>query len=487
MSSADGRRSLVLMLLWGAVAGISAALVLLAITPHDWSIVGSRGAELRASMAVLRHGGPLLLGHNSATNTFYMIGTNDEGSFIYFPLLSRFFGLSNPVSVERYLYIALFAVTAAVYPALFYKLTYSALAGLCAPVALLLCARSLGFSDVYWIPAWGALTFLPVLYLLDRDWPAYGLIALVAVSFAAGAVSSLRPDSGVAVVITVAIVLLLRHWRWWQTAPALALVAVAYVAIITFVFPAVRDHRDQRIGVAQTRRLERDAPSPHVWHSMYIGLGYLPNSSHIRYKDGVSAARVQREAPGTRYLSAHYNSVIRKAYFSELSHHPFEVLKQYAAKLLVTAADCTPYLLIILLTMPAMLLVGSGRRSRRRWTLVTLPAIVAAALPAMVAVPVEAYEQGLYGVLGTLGILGFCWAVGELTRQTHASGGLRTVLREPRTLWSGRDGALLQAYRRSLRFSAIALAGLIVLALAGHFVAETAEHWQGQSSSVLLD
>ena len=71
----------------------------------------------------------------------------------------------------RYCYVVLMGLTTSIYPIVFYKLTRSRLAGLAAPVLLLLCVRSFRFVDVYWIPAWGMLTFLPLIYLLARDWP----------------------------------------------------------------------------------------------------------------------------------------------------------------------------------------------------------------------------------------------------------------------------------------------------------------------------
>jgi hypothetical protein len=475
-----------LMVLAGLAAGIVAALVLFALTPAHWPTLGSQAQELRASLAVLQHGGPLLLGRHGSAGPFYAIGTDEEGPFVYFPFLSHLFGVADPVSMERYVYIFLFALGAAIYPPIFYKLTNSTLAGFFAPIALLVCVRSMGFNDVYWIPAWGALTLLPLIYLFARDWPRLGLLALTGISLTAGWASSVRAGSGLAIVVTAAIVLLLRRWAWWRLLPSLALLALMYISINSFVFPAIVKHRDERIGARATRALEREEPSPHIWHTMYIGLGYLPNDYRIRYEDGVAAARVQHDAPGTRYLSARYDTVIRRAYFSVVRHHPLEVLKQYAAKVLVTAADTAPYLLILLLTAPAMLLIDPERSVRRLWLLITLPAIVLAALQALIAIPLEPYEQGLYGVLGAIGIVGLCWMLAKLETQARLPGGLRSRFARPLAPWSTHGKTPSNPYRRSATISGAALIALIMLVVAGHFISRSAERWQGYSAGVLI-
>jgi hypothetical protein len=371
------------------------------------------------------------------------------------------------------------------YPLVFYKLTRSPLAGIAAPIALLLCVRSLGYDDIYWVPAWGALTFLPLLYLLDRDWGRFGILALTGIAFAAGWVSSVRANSGLAIVIPAMIVLLLRRWPLWRVLPGLALLAVAYISINTFIFTAIREDRNHRIGASAARVVKAEEPSPHIWHTMYIGLGYLPNNYRIRYADGVARARVQADAPGTRFLSARYDKVIRSAYFSVVSHHPLEVVKQYAAKLLATIAETAPYLLLVLITMPAMLM-GPERRIRQRWILLTIPAFAVACLPALIAIPVEAYEQGLYGVVGALGIVGLGCMLGQAEQEARRRGRLTSLITGLPTPWSTLSDTDRGTYQRFARTWSTALVALTLLVTAGYFVNRSAERWQGYSSSVLI-
>jgi hypothetical protein len=473
------------MLLWGVVIGALGALVLITIAPTNWPLISSRAADLRSSLAVLQRGGPLLLGRHGATGSFYAVGlTDDEGMYVYVPLLSRLFGAADPVSTFRYWYGALYGLACAIYPLMLYRLTRSLLAGAIAPLMLLVCALSMGFNSFYWIPAWGMLVLLPPIFLLARDWPRIGWLALVGISLAAGWMSSIRSSSGLGIALAAALVLLLHHPRASRTLAVLALLAIAYLSTNTFVLAAIRDHRDSRVA-AGVLSAQQQTGHP-FWHTAYIGLGYLPNDFQIHYRDEVAIARVQREAPGTAYLSPRYSSVLRKAYFDVVRDHPLDVATQYAAKALVTAADTAPYLSLALLTVPAMLMSGRGRRIRRRWLLLSIPAGLLSFLPSVMAIPLQGYEEGLYGTLGVVAILGLCWTLAQVESSARGHGGLRSAAAVQRRLWSS-TARSRHPLRRSARASGLALVALAALVIAGHVIRRSAERWQGSSSGVLID
>ncbi len=471
-----------LMLLWGLTVALLGGLLLLAVAPADWPTFGFRITDLDNEMTVIREGGQLFFARHGARGSLYLVGTNDdEGIYVFVPLLTRLFGLASPLSMFRYAYVFFWSLALAAYPLAFYRLTRSTLAGIAAPLALFVCVLSMGFNNLYWIPAWAALALLPIIFLLARDWPRFGLAALVVISLIASLLSSIRGDSGLGIAITAAIVLLLRRMRWWLALASLILLAVAYMAIPLFVLDPLNAHRDSEIrGTPLSHEQLKSHP---LWHTSYIGLGYLPNNYGIFYSDGVAAARVQREAPGTVYLSRRYASVLKKAYFDVVQDHPVEVVKQYAAKVIVTIADLIPYLSIVLLTAPAMLLLGPERRIRRRWLLLALPTAILGFLPMMIAIPSEGYEQGLYGVVGVVGIVGICWLLAEVEVSAHKQGGLRRMLAMPPTSWLGDHNQL----RRSVCISCVALAACIPVLVGGHFIRQSADRWQHAYSAVLVE
>jgi len=471
------------MILWGlAVAAITAP-VLAAVTPSMWPMMDGREVALRASMAVLNHGGPLLLGRHGAGGQFYPLGVHDDyGIYVYLPLLSRLFGVADPVVMMRDVYFALVLLSTALYPTIFYRLTGSGLAGLASPMMFVVCILSVGFIDLYWIPAWGALTLLPLIFLLARDWPRFGLVSAVGVALVASWLSSIRSYSGLGIAIAVGVTLLLRRWRWWRIVPALAVVTCVYLSINTFIFSAIRAERDHRLGsAANALRLQ----APHaIWHTAYAGLGYLPNEYGLSYSDDVPSNRVQREAPGTIFLSRRYETIIREAYLRFVREHPVEVVRQYSAKVLVLVADTAPYLLVVLMTLPAVLLLAPDRLIVRRYCVLAIPATIVAFLPAILAVPLQAYEQGLYGVLGLMGIVGACWTLRlvEATAQRGARLGLPR-----RRIFLGTLARGATPGWRSARASVIAVAILIAVSLGGYFVRQDAVRWIGGPYGVLME
>lgn len=475
------------MALWGLIVACMAALVLLAITPRVWNEAGHRGRRLREAMLVYEHGGPLLVGRrDGATGAYYGVQVgDDEGEYVYLPVLSRLFGVSDPRMMWRYLYIALMMFTTAIYPATFYRLTKSLLAGLAAPFIFLVCMVSMGFLEMYWIPAWGALTLLPLMYLMARRWPRFGLAAVAAIALVASWMSTMRADCGLGIVIAAGILLLMRRRRWWQVLPALAMVAFLYISIGTFVLGAVRANRDHRIGVAAAKRIDIST-SHSLWHEVYAGIGYLPNRYGLRYVDEVPEAVAAREAPGAPEDSSRWEAVLRDAYFKFVFHHPVEVVRQYGAKAIVTLADSAPYLLFLLLTLPAMLLSGSGRRDLRRWVLLTVPVVIVEFIPMMVAVPLESYEQGLYGAFGTLDVLGLCWMLGLLERSVLERGGIRSTLATVRPSWRALAAGVTPG-SRGARISIAAVAVLLAVSVGGYFLRRDAVPSEATPSGVLVE
>jgi hypothetical protein len=344
---------------------------------------------------------------------------------------------------------------------------------------------SLGFVDVYWIPPWGALVLFPLIFLLARDWPRFGLLAIAGVTLAGSWLSSIRSYSGLGIAVAAATVLVLRRWRWWRLLPALAMLGVIYISINTFVFSAIRADRDRRIGSVAAKAV--DVTVAHaLWGTAYEGLGYLPNKYGLVYLDGVPNARVQREAPGTVPLSNRYEAIIREAYFRFIGEHPVEAVRQYAAKTLVVIADTTPYLLIVLLTLPAMLLLGPERRVVRRWVLLTIPAAIGGYLSPMLALPRQWYEEDLYGVTGVVGILGLCWMLRRVEAAVRERGGVRRSLGGLSVSWRAFAHSAALGWR-SVRIGAASIAVLFAIAVGGAVVRQEANGWQHQLGGVLME
>jgi hypothetical protein len=416
-SPADSRGALGKMLAWGLLWATIGALALYLLAPNPWLIQPSRASGLRASLTVLDHGGPALLGYTSGTHVPYAIGYgDDQGIYVIVPVLSHWLGQSDPIAVLRWLWIAAWASTLLFSAAVFRALFRSRWAGLLAPPTLLVCILSFGFGDIYWVAAWVVVTFMPLLILIARRRPRRPWLALVPIALVAGVVTAIRSDAGLPVALAAAAVAAMAGGRRSPRVIAIAAIALAYIAPTSIALPAIRAHRDHRIGVD----LRANTPTSHpLWHSLYIGLGYTSNRYGIHYADGYAVAAAQEADPGVRYLSPAYSSALHKQVDALIEHDPGFVAKAEAQKAVVELSHAARYILLLALLLPAALVARGSARLRPSELALFLPALAIGTLPAIVAIPIRDYELSLLAPLGALGLLAIGSATARVEDQWH--------------------------------------------------------------------
>jgi hypothetical protein len=415
--SAEG--SLRSILAWGLLWAVIGALALYLLAPTPWPIQSSRASELQASLTVLDHGGPVLLGYHPGTNQPYAIGySDDQGIYVIVPLISHWLGQSDPLAVLRWLWIVAWALTLLSSAAIFRSIFRSRWAALLAPPTLLVCILSFGFGDIYWVAAWVVVTFMPVLILLARKRPHRLSLALVLIALTCGVVSAIRSDAGLPVALAAAAVGVTAGGRFSLRLAVAAAVALAYIAPTSIVLPAIRTHRDHRVGVD----LSAQVPTSHpLWHSLYIGLGYTSNRYGIHYSDGYAAAAAQEADPGVPYLSPAYANVLHKQVDALVEHDPGFVASAETEKAVVELSHSARYLILLALLLPAAMIAGEPIGLRTFELALFLPALAIGALPAIVAIPLRDYELGLLAPLGSLGLLAIGSAAARADEQWRAS------------------------------------------------------------------
>jgi hypothetical protein len=390
-------------LAWGLVWAVIGGAVLYFAGRNPWPVQGALTPELRASLTVLDHGGPALLGYRPGTHVPYAIGyAEDQGTYVIVPVLSHWLGQSNPIAVLRWLWLAAWVFTLLTSAAVFRSLFRSSWAAALAPPTLLVCILSFGFGDIYWVTAWVVVTLMPPLILLVRNRPRRPWLLLLPIALAAGVATTIRGEAGLPVVVAAAAVAVIVGGRWPLRVALLAMVALFYLAPTSIMLPAIRAHRDHRIGID----LSANEPTSHpLWHSVYIGLGYTSNRYDIHYLDGYGAAAAQEADPGVAYLSPAYVSALRKQVDALVEHDPLFVAKAETQKAVVELFIAGPYILLLALLLPAALTARGRARLRRSELALFIPALAIGVLPATLAAPFRDYELALLGPLGALGLL----------------------------------------------------------------------------------
>jgi hypothetical protein len=409
----SGRGSLGKMLAWGLLWATIGALTLYLLAPNPWPIQSSRAIELHASLRVLDGGGPALLGYEPGTHMPYAIGySDDQGIYVIVPQLSHWLGQSDPIATLRWLWIAAWAFTLLFSAVVFRSVFRSNWAGILAPPTMLVCILSFGFGDIYWVAAWVILTFMAPLVLIARSKPRHAWLALVLIALIAGVITAIRSDAGLPVALAAAVVAAVAGGRRSLRIATIAVLALAYLAPTSIALPAVRAHRDHRIGVDLSANTATSHP---LWHSLYIGLGYTSNRYGIHYADGYAAAAAQEADPGVVYLSPAYATALHKQVDAIVEHDPGFVAKAEAQKAVVELSHAARYILLLALLLPAALTARGSSRLRPLDLALFLPALVIGAIPAIVAIPIRDYELSLLAPLGAIGLL----AIGSVAARTE--------------------------------------------------------------------
>jgi hypothetical protein len=378
-------------------------LALYLIAPNPWEIQSSRATEMQAALSVLERGGPALLGYMPGTHAPYAIGySDDQGIYVIVPQLSYWLGQSNPTAVLRWLWVAAWTSTLLLSTVVFRSLFRSRWAWLLAPPTLLVCIVSFGFGDVYWVSAWEVVTFLPLVIVLARKRPRHGWLALVLIALIAGVLTTIRSEAGLPIALAAAAIVVVGSGRWPLRVVVIAAIALAYLAPTAIVMPAIREHRDHRIGID----LSAEEPTSHpLWHSLYIGLGYTSNRFGIHYLDADGAAAAQESDPGVRFLSPAYSTALHRQVDALITHDPGFVAKEEGEKIFVEVFLAVPYLLLLALLLPGAVAARGPARLRAFELALFAPALVIGALSPILAIPIRFYEQMLLAALGTIGLL----------------------------------------------------------------------------------
>jgi hypothetical protein len=417
-------------LAWGVLWALIGASVLYLVAPNPWPVDGSRIVELLASLKVLDHGGPALLGHRPGTHIPYAIAyAEDQGIYVILPVLCHWLGASNPVTVLRWLWLAAWASTLLSSAVVFRSLFHSSWAALLVSPVLLVCILSFGFGEIYWVTAWIAATLMPPLILLARNRSRRAWLALPLIAFGAGVITSIRSDAGLPTALTACAVAVIVGKRWPVRIAVLVAVAVAYLAPTSIILPVIREHRDHRVGVDLSAREPTSHP---FWHSLYIGLGYTPNRYNIHYLDSYGGAAVHELDPAAAFKSAAYERTLHKQVDALIEHDPSFVATAEAQKIVVELFLAAPYALLLALLLPAALTARGRARLRPYELALFIPALLIGALPAIVAVPYRDYELALLGPLGVLDLL----AIGSTARRAQEQ-------------WLGTAGAAVRSIDRT--------------------------------------
>ena len=371
------------------------------VAPREWQLQSGRQTQLRATMKAHKQGAPLLTascaGAHLAPRAIVHPGkwcpvglSDDKGAYLFLPYVADVTGDTEPGLAFRALFIVAFAAAAFAFVRSFYAL-FGTLAGLAAPLLLVLAQRTLGYPDIYWVGGWAVLALIPPLIVLARSRLRVFLASAVGLLVLASAAGAVRSQAGLPVLLAAWVLLGMRRDLRVLVRIGIAVALVLpYMSVSTGVMHAVASARDSRDDVA----VPRDFPSGHVvWHSLYIGLGYLPNDHQIWWIDAVGQKKAQQLNPGVVYTSDAYEKTLRGAVQDLVRDDPGFVLGMESRKLVVAGAHVALALALLSVVLALLWPNGAARELLVRTLAPLLPVVPAGLVGAVFGLPMVEYEQ----------------------------------------------------------------------------------------------
>jgi O-antigen ligase len=415
-------RPLLPWIAYGAAWAAMTAWLIARGLPSQLGLSGSRAENLVQLLAAHRQGfGPMV--QMVGPGVFVPAGVADDpGSYLYVPWLSSILHTQSLDTLVRAPYVLCMAILAGIYPYLMWRLTRSRLAGLAAPLIVILSFRVLDGQGFFWVPAWAIALSLPWLWLLARRRSA-PLGALIAIGAVAGVTSTFRSHTGLGILVAAAVVSIAATASWRARAARLILVAAAYLFMSTGVLDLAYQARAARMGshaiadYGEAGITKWSDPTGHpLWHDVYIGLGVIPNRYGISYRDSVAFAYVHKIDPTAKYYSPRYEAIVRKRVIHIAETDPGFVARAETHKAEVELGDGLTRFAALILLLPAALLTRAGRRRRLVYAGILAPIALDAFAPAVVAIPYTEYELPWFGVLGCLTVVTACWLLARAGR-----------------------------------------------------------------------
>ena len=115
----------------------------------------------------------------------------------------------------------------------------------------------------------------------------------------------------------------------YQALVSLSLVALACLPNYLFQH-AIIAHRDATLASLGNPVTAENSHS--AWHSIYIGLAFIPNNEVPEYSDHVAADKVRRIDPTAVFTSAPYEAILRQEVFNLARRRPLLVFGNVLAK-----------------------------------------------------------------------------------------------------------------------------------------------------------
>lgn len=177
-----------------------------------------------------------------------------------------------------------------------------------------------------------AISIIPLsLYCYQRNKVASWLISAVVSGMILGLCHYIRAFSGLPVVVTMLTLLALSSLR--NKEKFMIVVATIVGALIPIAYFSWCYHSYVAYAAVHLPGLPINLKNHPLWHTIYVGFGYITNNFGITFDDGCGYAKVRETVPNFVLFSKEYETALRNAVIDMCLTQPLYLMKVMFAKL----------------------------------------------------------------------------------------------------------------------------------------------------------
>jgi hypothetical protein len=307
--------------------------------------------------------------------------SDDPGLMELIPTLSHFIGMSLANTYDVTIFVTILAGILGGYAGFWKLYPDPQLRSIGAAVFLCVGFAEAAVADEYVFQISPLIAGIPwLLYFALARKPLALTMSAALLAFCCSWCSLVRAGT-IVICLTFLITMFLVRYRIQSPFVPFLLFVLACVPAVLFERSLIarRDTALANVGEAATAQNSRP-----LWHTVYIGLGFIPNSEVPEYRDEVARDKVRSIDPTVAYTSTQYEAILRHEVWSILKRKPMLVMGNLAAKAGITA------ILALILLYPARRLMFAEREVR--WLDAAFVLTIAmSAMNVIVAVPRPRY------------------------------------------------------------------------------------------------
>lgn len=325
--------------------------------------------------------------------TFLPAGVSDDTGIYYFvPKIANIFGLNLDAAILVFFFSLLFVGLTSAIISIFglqKRILHRIISlGFLAVLSGYLILR----GDIYILSATTALTIIPLCYYLKNKkiQLLYRILFFVLFGIIISLSNFIRSNSGTAVLIFLITYLIVVYFHDKKKILFFGSALVIGLMVFNLFAANLKNNRDEFLS--QFSDSHSELIEGHVlWHSIYLGFGFLNNNYGIIYNDDFAYAKARALKPEIIIHSDDYEKLMFSEVIKLLKNDPWFVIKTVAAKFGVVLV----YLLLF--TNIGFYYIFRSRRNLRI-LLPFVPAVLFNLLFPVVVMPFPGYMIGIVAI-----------------------------------------------------------------------------------------